>query len=141
MASPGCSEGDLIQAVNNVLRTDISRLEHFTLLQRFFAAAPRQDDLPNGGESGSGHKLSTPIPAAADPSSDVNVDAVKWETRSDAPRVRKAVSKGQLVLVLILLLTSAAAIKLGTVIRRSKEFHPNWPSKGLARRGLRVSGD
>jgi len=141
MAPPGCSEGDLRQAVNNVLRTDLSRLEPFTLLQRFFAAAPRQEDLSGGGEPGSGDKLSAPIPAATDTSSDANVDAVKWEIRSEAPRARKAVSKGQLVLVLILLLTSAAAIKLGTMIRRSREFHPNWPSKGLAKRGLRISGD
>ena len=39
---------------------------------------------------------------------------------------------GRLILFMILLLTSAVAMKFATLVMRARNFHPNWPARSAA---------
>lgn len=54
---------------------------------------------------------------------------------------RKAVSAGKMTLVVMLLVTGAAAIKFGAWISRSKEFHPNWAARSSESKPSDLIGD
>jgi len=92
----------------------------------------------------------------ADPSSAQKYAATDTVPKWRFPRVRPAQQQpapattpkaastgrfGRFLFFVALLLTSAVAMKFGTLLTRSKAFHPNWPAKSADSRTVRLSGD
>ena len=119
------------------------------LLTRIFRA--NRPPLPAGGNSAVQRNVISP--GGVDPQTAGARDTVhRWRFRHILS-VRRRLGRmirhkgaltgrfGRFLFFIVLVLTSAIAMRFGTLLTRSKVFHPNWPAKNAAARGARLSGD
>lgn len=127
---------------NVLVRTRSIRSIHLPipLLRRSSEISDRHNDWPVTGPSSSDETVRATNPAAVDVENGLPASSWRPEANLAGAAPRKSVSKWRMLLMLTLLLTGAAVMKILTMTNRGREFHPNWVAHGSKTRGNRSPG-